>query len=161
MPAAPLLYPDVPTLCFVDPQRSQHIPHRATQGSNGWDLHACLPQPIALPRNRIAKIPTNLRIALPLGRAGLVLSRSGLTLDRRLVVANAPGLIDTDYRGEIFVLLQNQHPFDEQIIEDGLRIAQLLFVHTETYSIEMKTPLGFERYMNTDRGEQGFGSSGD
>jgi dUTP pyrophosphatase len=133
------------------------LPRYASDGAAGLDLQAALRAPLTLqPGERVA-VPTGLSLALPPGHEGQVRPRSGLALKRGLTVANAPGTIDEDYRGEVQVLLVNLSR-EAQVIESGDRIAQLVIapvtrvVVTEVDSVDA---LG-----ETVRGEGGFGSTG-
>lgn len=129
------------------------LPQRATEGDAGLDLHAVEPAVIG-PRERAA-VGTGIAVEIPPGHAGLVLPRSGLALRHGIALVNAPGLIDSGYRGEIRVLLLNtdaEHPFE---IEPGQRIAQLLVVPFAGLEPVESAELG-----ETSRGAGGFGSSG-
>lgn len=100
-------------------------------------------------------IPTGVAVAIPEGHAGLVLPRSGLASRHGLTLANAPGLIDAGYRGEIVcatVNLDREHPV---LIQKGDRIAQLLVVPFAALA-----PVWSEQLAGSDRGEGGFGSTG-
>ena len=103
-----------------------------------------------------ALIPTGFAIAVPLGAAGLVLSRSGLALNQGVAVANSPGLIDSGYRGEIKIILIN-HSDEVVEIERGQRIAQLLVIPVPVLEMVVVDTLPD---APDDRGERGFGSSG-
>jgi dUTP pyrophosphatase len=138
-------------------QEADELPRYASDGAAGLDLQAALGASITLqPGERVA-VPTGLALALPAGHEGQVRPRSGLALKRGLTVANAPGTIDEDYRGELQVLLVNLGR-EAQVIEPGDRIAQLVIapvtrvVVTEVDSVDA---LG-----ETVRGEGGFGSTG-
>jgi len=100
-------------------------------------------------------MPTGIAIALPEGCAGFVLPRSGLALKRGLTLANAPGLIDSAYRGEIKVILVNIDPVDVIEIQRGDKIAQLVVQRVETCTLHVVDDLD-----GTARGEGGFGSTG-
>ena len=100
-------------------------------------------------------IPTGLAVAIPEGHAGLVLPRSGLASKQGLTLANAPGLIDAGYRGEITIAVVNLDPTTPVSIATGDRIAQLLIVPIAAIEPEWTTEL-----PRSERGEGGFGSSG-
>ena len=122
------------------------------------DAAADLPARIAAtiePGGR-ALIPTGFAIAVPLGAAGLVLSRSGMSLNQGVAVANSPGLIDSGYRGEIKVILVN-HSAETVEIERGQRIAQLMVIPVPALRFLVVDELP---PAPDDRGAQGFGSSG-
>lgn len=128
-------------------------PTRATDGSAAWDLYSCHSRIIYVDSSFV--FPLGFALAIPEGYAGLVLPRSGLATKRGLTVANAPGLIDSDYRGEVMVCLRN-HDFSPQEVKVGERIAQLLFIEVPTMRI-METALDLPE---TTRGAGGFGSTG-
>ncbi len=129
------------------------LPTRANDGDAGLDLAAAEPA-LPAPGER-ASIGTGIAVAIPAGHAGLVLPRSGLALRHGISMVNAPGLIDSGYRGEIRVLLLNtdrEHRFE---IEPGDRVAQLLVV-----PFAAALPLAAAALGDSDRGGAGFGSSG-
>lgn len=111
---------------------------------------------VTVPAFGQALVPTGFAVAIPEGWAGLILPRSGLALKQSITVLNAPGLIDSGYRGELQVILHNtgRHDF---VVERGQRIAQLLIVEAPAVNyVEVdELPPGPD-----DRGAQGFGSSG-
>ena len=129
------------------------LPRYAHPGDAGLDLVAAHPSVLG-PGERVL-MPTGIAIALPEGCAGFVLPRSGLALKRGLTVANAPGLIDSAYRGEIKVILVNIDPVDVIEIQRGDKIAQLVVQHVETCTLHEVDVL-----EDTARGEGGFGSTG-
>lgn len=128
------------------------LPKRQTEGSSGFDLEACIEEPIELPRNEHIKIPTGLAFAIPVGYEGQIRPRSGLSL--KYGVLTAFGTIDSDYRGEFLVVLYN-HGAPRFVIEPGMRIAQLVIC-------PVVYPELIESYElpNTNRGSSGFGSTG-
>ena len=135
--------------------KSQHeIPSYATLLSAGMDLRANLSDSIILNPLERALIPTGLFIALENGYEAQVRPRSGLALKKGITVLNAPGTIDADYRGEIGVVLINLSnvPF---VVENGERIAQLVFAKYEQVCFELVNELS-----ETQRGTGGFGSTG-
>jgi dUTP diphosphatase len=128
-------------------------PARARDGDAGYDLHAAEPAVIE-PGGR-ASVGTGIALALPGGHAGLVVPRSGLAARHGIALANAPGLIDPGYRGEVRVLLLNtdrEAPFE---VEPGDRVAQLVIVRVEGPELEEAQAL-----EETGRGTGGFGSTG-
>lgn len=129
-------------------------PRQGTPASAGFDLTADLIEPITVEPNQTVPVSTGLMVELPPNVAALVLPRSGLAMKHCITVANSPGLIDPDYRGDIKVLLRNEGnvPY---IVRDGDRIAQLLFVSFIVPSFVENTKL-----ENTIRGTGGFGSTG-
>lgn len=129
------------------------LPSRANEGDAGLDLRAAEPTVIG-PGER-ASIGTGIAVEIPEGHAGLVLPRSGLALRHGISMVNAPGLIDSGYRGELRVLLLNtdrEHPFE---VEPGDRVAQLLIV-----PFAAVTPAQVAELSDSDRGTGGFGSTG-
>lgn len=135
--------------------RSRHpLPSYATPQSAGMDLRANLTEPLTLQPLQRCAVPTGLYIALPEGYEAQVRPRSGLALRHGITVANAPGTIDADYRGEVCVLLVNlsDQPF---VIADGERIAQLVVARYEQASWSE-----VEELDATQRGEGGFGHTG-
>lgn len=135
--------------------KSKHeIPQYATILSAGVDLRANIDAPIILKPLARKLVKTGLYIALPEGTEAQVRPRSGLAYKKGITVLNSPGTIDADYRGEIGVLLVNLSN-EDFIIEDGERIAQLVFAKHETAEWNI-----VEELTRTDRGEGGFGSTG-
>jgi dUTP pyrophosphatase len=129
------------------------LPTRAHEGDAGLDLYAA--EAARLMPGRRESVGTGLAVALPGGHAGLVLPRSGLAARHGITLVNAPGLIDSGYRGEIRILLLNTDPEEPVLIETGDRIAQLLVVPYAAL-----TPVEAATLEESDRGEGGFGSSG-
>ncbi|MEM9424888.1 MAG: dUTP diphosphatase [Spirochaetota bacterium] len=134
------------------------IPGYASAFAAGADLRAALAPPykgsLLLPVGQTLKVPTALQIALPLGYEAQVRPRSGLAAKHGLTVLNAPGTIDPDYRGEIFVLLIN-HGEEDFLIRHGDRIAQLVIA--PVIQVHFRK---VEVLPETERGSGGFGSSG-
>jgi dUTP pyrophosphatase len=129
------------------------LPTRAHEGDAGLDLYSCEAAHIG-PGERWS-VGTGVGVEIPAGHAGLVLPRSGLARDHGIALVNAPGLIDSGYRGELRVLLLNTDPAETFRVEPGERIAQLLIT-------PIATPEPVEATVLSDsaRGEGGFGSSG-
>jgi dUTP pyrophosphatase len=132
------------------------LPASASPGSAGLDLRAAVPEDheiVLRPGERVL-IPTGLVLEIPPGCEGQVRPRSGLALRHGIGVLNSPGTIDSDYRGEVGVILVNlgESPFP---IRRGDRIAQLVFARVETVEWEEA-----ETLEETGRGEGGFGSTG-
>ena len=131
------------------------LPYYATPGSAAMDLHACVDAPVAIPTRGRAVIPTGIAIALPSpDYVALVFARSGLGIKHGIAPANCVGVIDSDYRGEILVGLQNSGDADFTV-QPGDRIAQLMVVPVIQAQIEMADELD-----ETQRGGGGFGSTG-
>ena len=107
------------------------LPTYQTNGSAGMDVCACIDEPIIIPAGSIELISTGLAISLPVGYECQVRSRSGLAAKNGVFVLNAPGTIDSDYRGEIKVILANLGK-DDFTISRGDRIAQLVIARYET-----------------------------
>jgi dUTP pyrophosphatase len=128
-------------------------PTQAHDGDAGYDLHAAEAATIG-PGER-ASIGTGIAVAIPEGQAGLVIPRSGLAAKHGISVVNAPGLIDSGYRGELRVLLLNTDRSEPFTVEPGDRIAQLVLVRVETEELEEVAELD-----ETVRGAGGFGSTG-
>ena len=129
------------------------LPSAQHPGDAGLDLHA-VEAAIVAPGER-AMVPTGVAVAIPEGHAGLVLPRSGLASKQGLTLANAPGLIDAGYRGEVVCAVINLDPTEPVRIEPGDRIAQLVIVALSTVA-----PDWVEELPPSERGEGGFGSTG-
>jgi dUTP pyrophosphatase len=129
------------------------VPTRAHEGDAGLDLHACEPAHIG-PGERWS-VGTGIAVEIPDGHAGLVLPRSGLAMKHGVALVNAPGLIDSGYRGEIRVLLLNTDPAETFRVEVGDRVAQLVLT-----PIALPEAVEAEALAESARGEGGFGSSG-
>jgi dUTP pyrophosphatase len=129
------------------------LPSRAYAGDAGLDLHAL--EPAALQPGERTSVRTGIAVEIPDGLAGLVLPRSGLADRHGIALVNAPGLIDSGYRGEVRVLLLNTDRERAFEIGAGDRIAQLLLVRYEAPEVAEVDELS-----DSERGEGGFGSSG-
>lgn len=129
------------------------LPTRAHEGDAGLDLYACEAAHIG-PGERWS-VGTGVAVEIPDGHAGLVLPRSGLAKKHGIALVNAPGLIDSGYRGELRVLLLNTDPAETFKVEPGDRIAQLVIA-----PIALAEPVETEGLAETVRGDGGFGSSG-
>lgn len=138
---------------FINKGR-QPLPAYATAQSAGMDLRANIPESITLQPLERRLIPTGLHIALPEGYEAQVRPRSGLALKHGITVLNSPGTIDSDYRGELMVLLINlsQNPFT---VNDGERIAQLVIARHEQAVLT-----AVEVLDETERGAGGYGHTG-
>ncbi len=130
------------------------LPAYATQGSSGLDLRAFVTAPVQLAPLERALIPTGLHIALPNNWEAQVRPRSGLAIKQGLTCLNTPGTIDADYRGEIKVILINLSN-EIQVIQDGDRIAQIVFQQVEKMEWQL-----LENLETTQRGDGGFGHTG-
>ncbi len=129
------------------------LPTRAHEGDAGLDLYACEAAHIG-PGERWS-VGTGIGVEIPDDHAGLVLPRSGLAKQHGIALVNAPGLIDSGYRGELRVLLLNTDPAETFRVEPGDRIAQLVIA-----PIVFAKPVEVETLAESARGDGGFGSSG-
>ena len=130
------------------------LPRYQTARSAGMDLQAAIAAPITLGPLERALVPTGLAMAIPAGWEGQVRPRSGIAAKRGLTVINAPGTVDSDYRGEIKVALVNLSN-ERQTIEPLERIAQIVFAQHGTAELQLVAALD-----TTDRGAGGYGSTG-
>ena len=130
------------------------VPAHARPGDAGVDLRAAESVTIAAGGHR-ALVPTGLAVAIPRGYAGFVQPRSGLALKHGITCLNTPGLIDSDYRGELKVLLVNTDPDTDFEIARGDRIAQLVI-----QAVEHPDFVEVDQLEDTERGEGGFGHTG-
>lgn len=129
-------------------------PSYATAGSAGCDLRAAIEAPLMILPGGRARVPTGIAVAIPEGHEGQVRMRSGLAHDKGLALLNAPGTIDSDYRGEIQVILANLGA-EPVTLERGERIAQLVFAPVVRGRFEKVDEL-----PESHRGQGGFGSTG-
>ena len=130
-------------------------PFYATAGAAAMDLCACVDAPVEIPPRALVSIPTGIAIALPSAQyVALVFARSGLGIKHGVAPANCVGVIDSDYRGEIMVGLQNSGESD-YTIQPADRIAQLMITPVVQAQVELVDELDA-----TDRGAGGFGSTG-
>lgn len=140
----------------LDNGKDLPAPEYATPGAAGMDLMAAVPadEPVRILPGARAAVPTGLAFAIPQGFEGQVRPRSGLALKSGVTVLNAPGTIDSDYRGEIKVILVNtsNEPFE---VSRGMRIAQIVFARVEQVKLREAGSLD-----DTARGSSGFGSTG-
>lgn len=129
------------------------LPTRAYPGDAGLDLFAS--EEVNLPPGERGPVATGIAVEIPDGQAGLVLPRSGLAARHGIALVNAPGLIDSGYRGEVTVLLLNTDRHAPFSVRPGDRIAQLVLVRVETPEVAEVPELAL-----SERGRGGFGSSG-
>lgn len=135
--------------------RSKHdLPSYETVASAGLDVRANIDAPIELKPLERALVKTGLFMEIPVGFECQVRPRSGLALKKGIGIVNSPGTIDADYRGEVGVILINLSN-ETFFVEDGERIAQLVFAR-----VEQAEWMQTELLSDTDRGEGGFGSTG-
>ncbi|WP_139488933.1 dUTP diphosphatase [Brevibacillus dissolubilis] len=143
-PVSPLIGTDLP------------IPYYATAGSAGLDLAAAIEEEVVIAPGERVKIPTGIAIQMPTPEVvGLVFPRSGNAWKYGISLTNAVGVIDSDYTGEIQVLLQNLDPTESFTVKKGDRIAQLLFMPVLRAELSVVNDLD-----ETERGSGGFGSTG-
>ena len=135
----------------LDPRAT--LPTRAYAGDAALDLRTL--EAGSIEPGQRAMIPTGIAVEIPPGQAGLVLPRSGLAFKHGIALVNAPGLIDSGYRGELRVLLLNTDREEPFVYAAGDRIAQLVLVKIET-----PEPVEVAELSSSERGAGGFGSSG-
>ena len=130
------------------------LPQRQTEGAAGYDLCACLEEPVTLQPGEGYPFPTGLAAEIPQGYAGMVFCRSGLGVKHGISLPNCVGVIDSDYRGELVVPLRN---FGDgtYTIQPGERIAQLVIM-----PVLLPEIVEVEELSQTQRGQGGFGSTG-
>jgi dUTP pyrophosphatase len=147
-----------PTVGFVRLPHGEGLPLPAYEstGAAGMDLRAAVPddRPLLILPGKRALVPTGLILEIPEGMEGQVRPRSGLAFKHGLTVLNTPGTIDSDYRGEVKVLLVNLGDEDFAVTR-GMRIAQIVFAAVTQATVEERTLAG-----GTARGSGGFGSTG-
>lgn len=139
------------SLEFMGQNIEPYIPQYATPGSSGVDLKADIKEPMHIKPGEVYLIPTGIRIAMPEFLEAQVRARSGLAAKHGAFVVNGVGTIDSDYRGEIMVILSTIKQF---IINPGERIAQMVFARVEKVNFDI------EVLDDTSRGSGGFGSTG-
>lgn len=133
------------------------LPKRETIGSAGFDLRYANPTQVVIEPGKRAVLETGLVWKIPFGYMGLVCSRSGLAAKQGLFVLNAPGIVDSDYRGEVKVILANMGD-QPAIIKVGDRIAQMIV--SPYYSARQMAVIVVDKLDETTRGDGGFGSTG-
>lgn len=138
----------------IKAEKGAVIPHYATEGAAGADISAYLSAPVTLRPGEYKAIPTGLFMEIPEGYEVQVRPRSGLALKHGITVLNAPGTIDSDYRGEVKVILIN-HSFEAFTIQNGDRIAQIVVARVHRLPF-----VEVDDLSATERGEGGFGSTG-
>jgi len=141
-----------------------------TEGAAGYDVHADIGAEREINPFERWKISTGLFVSFPRGVVMMICSRSGLAINHGIVVANAPGIVDSDYRGEVMVTLRNEDKSAPYVINPGDRIAQVLFTPVlpafstlRTYDSAFWTPVrvgSLEELGSTERGSSGHGSTG-
>lgn len=129
------------------------LPAYAHEGDAGLDL--CAAEPCVINPGERVLVPCGIAVEIPSGFAGLVIPRSGLAIKHGISIVNAPGLIDSGYRGEIKVILVNLDPCEAFEVKQGDRIAQLMLVSVPSVQL-----IECEELADSKRGTGGFGSSG-
>lgn len=143
----------IPTLI----QNKEYVPVYATNGAAGADVKAHLSEPFTISPGHSALIPTGIRMAIPEGYEIQVRPRSGLALKQQITVLNTPGTIDSDYRGELGIILIN-HGTHDFIVTPGMRIAQLVLSPVTRAHFSL---IEYEEELTaTERGAGGFGHTG-
>ncbi len=142
------------TFCPLPHHKGLPLPAYATDGASGMDIRACVEGPVTLHPGEIRLIPTGLAVSMPAGYEAQIRPRSGLALRHGIGMVNSPGTIDSDYRGEIGIILINwgTAPF---VIRRGDRIAQMVITRVCRAEILKARDLDA-----TDRGPAGFGHTG-
>lgn len=143
-------------LLRLHPERDSDLPlpTAATEGSAGLDLRAAVTEPIVLRPGERKAIPTGLAMAVPQGAEVQVRPRSGLAIRHGITLINSPGTVDSDYRGEVQVLLVN-HGQEDFVVQRGMRIAQAVVATLTPVTVQQVDSLD-----DTTRGAGGFGSTG-
>lgn len=130
------------------------MPHKGHEDDAGFDLYACIPDPVVIQPNKTMLIGTGISVELPKGTFGAIFARSGLATKSGLAPANKVGVVDSPYRGEVMVALHNHSDMPREI-SCGERIAQLVVMPYVMCELEWANEL-----TDTDRGTGGFGSTG-
>ena len=131
------------------------LPKYHSDNSSGLDIVADIKNPITLQKNEIFLIHTGIKLKIPRGYEGQVRPRSGLALNHGITVLNSPGTIDSDYRGEIKVILIN-HSSKIFVIKPNMRIGQIVFSRI----VQVQLKVGKVNIFETQRSSKGFGSTG-
>ena len=139
----------------VSQSENFHLPEYHSDYSSGLDITADIKSPINLKQNEILLVPTGIKLKIPHGYEGQVRPRSGLALNHGITILNSPGTIDSDYRGEIKVILIN-HSSKIFAIKPNMRIGQIVF----SPIVKVKLILGNVNMFETKRSSKGFGSTG-
>lgn len=145
---------EAPCLRVVRLRPDASVPRYMSEGAAGLDLAAALDEPVLLKPGQRVVVATGLAVAIPPGHEGQVRPRSGLALTHGITVANAPGTIDADYRGELKVILVNLGD-RACVVEPGQRVAQLVIAPVARVPV-----VEVEELAVTERGAGGFGSTG-
>lgn len=141
-------------LRWLDERGDRALPAYESEGAAGLDIRARLEEPVTIDPGETALVPTGFAIGLPEGYEAQLRPRSGLALKHAVSLPNSPGTVDSDYRGEVQIILIN-HGREPFIVEDGMRIAQMVIAPVSRVTIEEVPHLS-----ETTRGSGGFGSTG-
>jgi len=144
----------LPLIIKVVNTSNNPLPQYATEGAAGMDIKAFITSPVQLEPMERALIPTGLFIELPVEYEAQIRPRSGLAINHGITCLNSPGTVDSDYRGEIKIILINLSGKD-QVIHPGDRIAQMVVQKVERATLKIVTELN-----KSERAENGFGSTG-
>ena len=139
---------------YLNESKDLYRPEKATKGSAGFDLLASINNPLEIEAGKSLLVPCGFSLQMPNHFEAQVRPRSGLALKNSVTVLNTPGTIDSDYRGEICVILIN-HAQESFKINRGMRIAQIIFKETPEVNL-----VEVDELDNTKRGSGGFGSTG-
>ena len=139
----------------VSRSKNFQLPKYHSKNSSGLDIVADIKDPVNLSQNGIFLAPTGVKLKIPQGYEGQVRPRSGLALNHGITILNSPGTIDSDYRGEIKVILIN-HSSKIFVIKPHMRIGQIVF----SPIIKVQLELGDINIFETNRSSKGFGSTG-
>lgn len=132
------------------------VPVRATSGSAGYDLHACINKDLTIKKGELIRVPCGVAVELPSNEyAAFVFARSGLGMKYGISLSNGVGVIDSDYRGEIQVGLCRMSDGEPYTIKNGDRIAQMIVMRVNAVNFNLVGNLG-----ESERGSGGFGSTG-
>jgi dUTP pyrophosphatase len=127
---------------------------RMTVGSSGFDLHAACSDVVFIEPGKVVRVPAGFQISVPHGYEAQIRPRSGLALNNRIGILNSPGTIDSDFRGEVGIIMYNFGD-DDYVVRRGDRIAQLVFCSVPEVTLVDSDELG-----GTERGSRGFGHTG-
>lgn len=138
----------------ITAKKPELLPSYATTGAAGADVRACLDDPITIAPHTVKLIPTGLFLEIPQGYEVQIRPRSGLALKNLVTVLNSPGTIDSDYRGELQIILINHSDIDF-VVTPGMRIAQMVIATALQAQFEI-----VEALSESERGAGGFGHTG-
>ena len=139
----------------VSRSKNFQLPKYYSENSSGLDIIADIKDPVNLKLNEIFLVPTGIKLKIPQGYEGQVRPRSGLALNHGITILNSPGTIDSDYRGEVKVILIN-HFSKLFVLKPNMRIGQIVFAPI----VKIQLQLGNVNIYETNRSSKGFGSTG-